>query len=1266
MASQPLTGVNQQPLVFAQITQGVSSPEKVTARIVTSSRVIDIKSNMFLHLFYSKPYQRDQGYNHSVDKAYGFQVKSDPADEVYRNNDILAAGENDVGDMKTEQISEKEFLTMSTLKTWNFKPSTRVADFFANSLGIPIDCWTPCSRIAISRELESCDLIKYELQCGDGDRNACAMTAGELAESLHDGDQLSFDECEDLTGYVQLSILFQNENPNIQNLDFRLRMRIMPCRCPPVLVKVPTADDSGDFDYYRAKITPEKCMDSGYHYVLDDEITEAEAKCLGYDVSSKPWKYPAVGSIEQVKASNFMDAKGETEILNMDKSITLKDELMDIEALNEFLKHEEIDFLTITASSLVVCEHDIVTLKAEGADSYLWSNDEGVDEISFTHDRGTYTYKVIGRLGSCESEKEITIEFLPRPDVVLKKTGVVSYPAIWYWGNQNFKDNFLYIFCSQVYYDTYKGNHWLTDSNNLRGEYRKDENGKDKVCPLNELNNLDITISELKKLAIKLALEYGAKGWQILATDVYREDLDAPLLLHAPQIRLLAPQGANFTMEIYTFGTSSEGFSTLLDEHESQYIEENVKGGLLLFEYFTGNEKDFFGKEKRVIVHPTWRQGGDDDTIASIDYDEAEDNDRWIDPLGDIDTICKGNYMVLEAVIQNEIDDSTINYNWEHKFHGHITEEEENKKKLIIGVGGIYDLTVTMNDCSTELIHTAKIKEKERPVIKFSEKVAGDIDQNGNYHFDKTYNLKISNVDYHYHLFHRRGDGFSKSNLNYWVSYPKDSLNRFSSINGADFLFFEELDMGRNRLMVWSADEEFCWSSSELLEINVVPHAQAGEDQTICQGDKLTLTGKGGVSLTWAGIHGENITNGEEFTPGNAGNTWGLFTYTLTAGDGSDNLDLADSTDTVDVNVIPVGVEIKRKKITGGELTWDVNDNDGVTQEGNKISADEIVGAVADYTENKLFSSQGFSVESSDDFTQVLSFRIGGNLTRSHVSEENADSENMSRIIGFVDETQLTSAKASDGDLSTFIEFGLEINKERKHEVDVLEKKQNGTGDDVDLSSYEFLSQQMATHPDDMIEVVISPAEDVNGVKASKITYKYKMSICNPLYNLCGKTGYDWVQREFELESLQSWAFGDKRDKKYRVAVGFKKADTANYFTDINLDRITEKALATTNDVYPGDVLCLKATLGNRYSYDQFKFILQEGTGDNLTERLMNQGSLGVDEYTMRIPFPLVWGVKNIIVEARHKDTQLECRSVPFEVNYRLDQKYVKNNWVCR
>lgn len=317
MASQPLTGVNQQPLVFAQITQGISAPETIKARIVTSSREVDIKSNMFLHLFYNKPYMQDQGYNHAVDQAYGFQVKSSPDEHAF-NNDMKAQNDTDVGDMKSELISERELLTMSEDKTWEFKPSVRVADFFANSYGVPIDCWTPCSRIAIARELEAADLIKYELQCGAGESDSCAMSAGELARSLHAGDQLSFGDImagacvEDLQGHVQLSILFVNENPEIQPLDFRIRLRILPCRCPPILVKVPKGDGT-KFDAYRVKLAPvlNAGSDTGsVKYILDyNKVTKEEAICLGYyfpagtalaNETFNKLNYPVANSIEEV------------------------------------------------------------------------------------------------------------------------------------------------------------------------------------------------------------------------------------------------------------------------------------------------------------------------------------------------------------------------------------------------------------------------------------------------------------------------------------------------------------------------------------------------------------------------------------------------------------------------------------------------------------------------------------------------------------------------------------------------------------------------------------------------------------------------------------------------------------------------------------------------------------------------------------------------------------------------------------------------------
>ena len=232
--SQPRTGINQKPLVFAQIRQGVSAPEISKARVVESSRVIDISSNRFLHLFYRKPHMEDMGYDHALDGLATFRVKTSPDARVPDNAEMLAAGALDVGDSKSTSLSERQFLTLSDCSSWEWKPSVKVADFFANSLGVPIECWTPCSRIQMARELEEADLIKFELECGAGESQDCAMTAGELAMALNAGDGSDFDPFDDLHGEVQLSVLFVNAHPDIQPLDFRLRMRIMRCECEPI------------------------------------------------------------------------------------------------------------------------------------------------------------------------------------------------------------------------------------------------------------------------------------------------------------------------------------------------------------------------------------------------------------------------------------------------------------------------------------------------------------------------------------------------------------------------------------------------------------------------------------------------------------------------------------------------------------------------------------------------------------------------------------------------------------------------------------------------------------------------------------------------------------------------------------------------------------------------------------------------------------------------------------------------------------------------
>ena len=97
------------------------------------------------------------GYDHGLDGLSTFRVKTAPDSHVPENAEMLAAGPLDTGTSKSVSLSERQFLTLSDCDSWEYKPSVKVADFFANSLGIPIECWTPCSRIQMSRELDEAE-----------------------------------------------------------------------------------------------------------------------------------------------------------------------------------------------------------------------------------------------------------------------------------------------------------------------------------------------------------------------------------------------------------------------------------------------------------------------------------------------------------------------------------------------------------------------------------------------------------------------------------------------------------------------------------------------------------------------------------------------------------------------------------------------------------------------------------------------------------------------------------------------------------------------------------------------------------------------------------------------------------------------------------------------------------------------------------------------------------------------------------------------------
>ena len=211
MASQPFTGVNQQPLVFAQIRNGSSAVEENPAKVCVAPVKLRVSVGDFLKLFYLG---NGSDYCHEFDKDRKFQVIDY---KKWGKHRLQAGGVVSPCEGRLSSAAPVEDVITLSGPIWKFKPTVRVADFFANSLGVPIDCWTACSRMEISRDLENADILKYELESCDEDKEVCSMTAGELHEALNGFPSHSANNKE-----VQLSVLFENENPDIQSLDLRL------------------------------------------------------------------------------------------------------------------------------------------------------------------------------------------------------------------------------------------------------------------------------------------------------------------------------------------------------------------------------------------------------------------------------------------------------------------------------------------------------------------------------------------------------------------------------------------------------------------------------------------------------------------------------------------------------------------------------------------------------------------------------------------------------------------------------------------------------------------------------------------------------------------------------------------------------------------------------------------------------------------------------------------------------------------------------------
>ncbi|GAB5426307.1 MAG: hypothetical protein Crog4KO_34540 [Crocinitomicaceae bacterium] len=102
--------------------------------------------------------------------------------------------------------------------------------------------------------------------------------------------------------------------------------------------------------------------------------------------------------------------------------------------------------------------------------------------------------------------------------------------------------------------------------------------------------------------------------------------------------------------------------------------------------------------------------------------------------------------------------------------------------------------------------------------------------------------------------------------------------------------------VGNNTYTVTGTDANGCQNTDQVdVTVNALPIVDAGADQTVCEGDQVTLNGSGATSYLWD----NGITDGIAFTP-----AVGTTTYTVTGTDANG----CQNTDQVDVTVNPLPI----------------------------------------------------------------------------------------------------------------------------------------------------------------------------------------------------------------------------------------------------------------------------------------------------------------------------------------------------------------------
>lgn len=129
-----------------------------------------------------------------------------------------------------------------------------------------------------------------------------------------------------------------------------------------------------------------------------------------------------------------------------------------------------------------------------------------------------------------------------------------------------------------------------------------------------------------------------------------------------------------------------------------------------------------------------------------------------------------------------------------------------------------------------------------------------------------------------------------------WVTLTGSGALTFVWDQGvSDGIPFQQ-GIGMITYTVTGTDINGCQNNDQVnVTVNSIPNVDAGNDETICEGEEVILSGSGALTYTWTG----GITDGIPFIPG-----IGINTYIVT---GTDTYG-CQNTDTVEINVNPLPV----------------------------------------------------------------------------------------------------------------------------------------------------------------------------------------------------------------------------------------------------------------------------------------------------------------------------------------------------------------------